>query len=168
MSCPMCNKNHTYTIDQALTSLATTGRRLERIVSGMSAKRAAARPAPDKWSAKEIICHLSDCELVYGYRFRKILCETEATLVAFDQEAWANKLRYRDLPLKSALATFKALRSGHIALLKSLPRSAWNKSGQHPSYGALTLRQIVTHLADHDRNHVAQVERLAAKSATKK
>ena len=161
MPCPMCNKNHAYSTEQALTSLAATGRRLERLALGLSARRAAARPAPDKWCAKEIVCHLADCELVYGLRYRKILSEPEAALMAFDQEAWAKKLRYRDLSLKGAVATFKALRAAHLALLRALPRSAWSKAGKHPSYGVLTLRQIVTHIADHDKNHVAQVERLA-------
>jgi hypothetical protein len=31
---------------------------------------------------------------------------------------------------------------------------------QHPDYGTLTLKTLVTHIADHDRNHVAQIERL--------
>ncbi|MBZ5499186.1 MAG: DinB family protein [Acidobacteriia bacterium] len=163
MSCPLCNKNHAYSIDEALKSLAGTPRRLDRLAQGFNAKQASARPAPGKWSAKEIVCHLADCELVYGLRYRMIISEPHATLMAFDQEAWAKHLQYREQPMKSALACFKVLRAGDIALLKSLPRSAWNKGGQHPSYGALTLRQIVTHLVDHDRNHVAAIERLAAR-----
>lgn len=168
MPCPMCNKSHDYTIDQALTNLAGTARRLERLVAGLGARKAAARPSPDKWSAKEIVCHLADCELVYGLRYRKILSEPGAALVAFDQDAWANSLQYRQQPVKGALATFQALRSGHVALLKGLPEAAWNKAGQHPSYGELTLRQLVAHLVDHDRNHTAQVENLSRAAGAKK
>jgi uncharacterized damage-inducible protein DinB len=160
MSCPMCNKKHAYTIDQAIASLAASGRRMERLAAVLSPKRAAARPASDKWSAKEIICHLADCELVYGMRYRKILSEPEATLVAFDQEAWEKNLHYGKQSLKAALATFQVLRAGHVTLLRGLPKSAWNKTGMHPSYGALSLRQIVVHIADHDKNHLAQITRL--------
>ena len=161
MTCPMCNKEHAYTITQALARLAATTRRLERITSAPGARRAAVRPAPGKWSQKEIIAHLADCELVYGMRYRKIIAEPDAVLVAFDQEAWAENLRYREHPLKSALATFRILRGGNVALLKSLPAAAWKRKGLHPAYGALTLQQIVVHLADHDRNHIAQLERLS-------
>jgi hypothetical protein len=160
MSCPICQKEHTYTISEALAVLSSTPRKLERACAGLSPKRAAVRPAPDKWSPKEIICHLSDCELVYGFRYRKILAEPGATLVAFDQNAWADGLCYRDQPLKNALASFSALRTGHVALFKSLPEEAWDKGAVHAEYGQLTLRQLTFHLADHDRNHTAQVERL--------
>jgi uncharacterized damage-inducible protein DinB len=157
MSCPICNKKHPYTIEQALTNLGATGRRLEKLVQELTARQAAARPAPDKWSTKEIICHLADCELVYGLRYRLILAEPVANLGSFDQDAWADRL-YRDRKLQDALATFKVLRAGNLALLKAQSRSSWNKSGRHPDYGKMTLRQIVVHLVDHDKNHVAQVE----------
>jgi uncharacterized damage-inducible protein DinB len=156
----MCQKKHPYTVDQALTSLAGTSRRLQRLSERISPKQASARPAPDKWSAKEIICHLADCELVYGVRYRKIVAERKPSLVPFDQNEWASKLQYRRQPLKGSLATFLALRAGNLAMFKALPKSAWNKKGRHPDYGALSLKQLVVHIADHDRNHVAQVERL--------
>jgi uncharacterized damage-inducible protein DinB len=163
MSCPMCKKYHDYTIDGALKRLAATGRRLEKLVSKLSPKRAAARPTPGKWSPKEILCHLADCEIVYGLRYRKIISEPGGVLVAFDQEAWARGLNYREQSLKQAIGTFRVVRDGNVNLLKSLPKSAWNKAGKHPDYGVLTLRQIVVHIADHDKNHVAQVERLLQK-----
>jgi hypothetical protein len=160
MSCPLCNKSHAYSIDGALKMLAGTPRRVERLAGGATAKQEASRPSPEKWSAREIVCHLADCELVYGQRYRKIIAEPGAALVAFDQDAWAGNLQYRAQPVKGTLAVFKALRGGNIALFKRIPRAAWNQAGNHPHYGVLTLRQLVVHMADHDRNHLAQLERL--------
>jgi hypothetical protein len=164
MSCPICNKTHACTIDQALKSLAATARRLERLVYGMKSGPVSARPAPDKWSIKEIVCHLADCEVAYGWRYRKIISEPGAVIPPFDQNAWAENLRYREQPLKEALATYKILRSGHLTRFKNLSKAAWNKVGVHPSYGKITLRQMVVHIADHDRNHVAQVARLSGRT----
>ncbi len=163
MSCPLCKKVHDYPIGDALKRLAATGRRLEKLFSKPTAKRISARPAPGKWSPKEILCHLTDCEIVYGLRYRKIVSEPGGALVAFDQEAWARSLNYREQPVKQAMGTFKVIRDGNLNLLKSLPKSAWNKAGKHPDYGPLTLRQIVIHIADHDKNHLAQMERLLQK-----
>jgi uncharacterized damage-inducible protein DinB len=156
----MCQREHPDPISEVLARLAAVPRRLEQLASRLSPRAAAARPAPDKWSAKEIICHLADCELVYGFRYRKILAEPDAALVPFDQDAWAKGLQYQSQPLKSALAAFGALRNAHVALFKSLPVESWEKSGQHPNYGVLTLNQLVSHLASHDQSHVAQIERL--------
>jgi uncharacterized damage-inducible protein DinB len=156
MSCPFCNKDHGHTFETALKGLAATPRKLERLTSGLAARRAAAKPGAGKWSVKDIVCHLADCELVYGVRYRKILAEENVTLMPFDQDAWAKSLYGRG-SLKDSLAVFKALRAAHIRLLQSVPRADRAKAGMHPDYGVLTLEQIVVHLADHDKNHVAQI-----------
>ena len=167
MPCPICQKEHPYTIREAMSILAAAPRRLEKLASAIGPNRAARRPAPDKWSAKEIICHLADCELTYGFRCRKIVSEPEPVLVPFDQEAWAKSLRYQAQPLKPALATFTALRNGNVSLFKSLPQGSWEKTGQHPEYGAISLGQLLSHLVQHDLNHIAQVERLCPPPANK-
>jgi uncharacterized damage-inducible protein DinB len=157
----MCKKNHADTLEQALSTLAATGKRLDRIARKLRPKQAEARPAPGKWSAKEILCHLADCEIVMGLRYRKIVSEPGGLLVAFDQDAWADRLEYRKQSMKQAIATFQALRAGHLSLLKGLPPSAWRRNGQHPEYGPLSLRQIILHIAEHDRKHLEQLQRLA-------
>ena len=167
MSCPMCHKEHTYSIAEALSGLAATPRRLEKLAKAFTPKRASARPAPGKWSAKEVINHLGDGEIVYGFRYRKILAEPGSPLVAFDQERWADGVGYGKLPLKTSLESFAALRRQNLAILKLQPAEAWNRVGVHPEYGSLTLRQLVTHLVYHDRNHLSQIEGLAARPARK-
>ena len=163
MSCPFCKKDHNYTTGEALKRLAAAGRRLDKLVSKLSPKKAAARPAPGKWSPKEIVCHLADCEIVYGLRYRKIIAEPGGVLVAFDQDAWARSLRYREEPLKHALSLFRVMRDKNVALLKTISRQGWNRFGRHQDYGKLTLRQIVLHIADHDENHIARLEQLTGK-----
>jgi hypothetical protein len=165
MACPICGKEHPYKIPEAVNRLAAAPRRLEKFASSLTPRLAAGRPAPGKWSAKEIICHLADCEIAYGFRYRKIISESDPVLIPFDQEAWAKNLKYEAQSLKSALVTFSALRNSHVALFKSLSPKTWKKTGQHLEYGPLTLGQIVTHLVEHDLNHIAQVERLSAPPA---
>lgn len=162
MACPICKKEHAYSVPQALSSLALTSKRLARLVATLGPAKARRRPMPDKWSAKEIINHLADGEIVYGFRYRKILAEPGTPLVAFDQDRWADGLLYRELPLKTSLESFAALRNHNLAVLKAQRPEAWDRAGAHPEYGTLSLRQLVLHLVDHDRNHTAQVERLAA------
>ncbi len=166
MPCPICQKEHSLEIQEILNRLAGTPRRLEKLTASTNPRRLSARPAPEKWSAREIICHLADCELVYGMRYRKILAEPDPTLVPFDQEAWAEKLEYRSQPVKSALTAFSSLRNANISLFKLLSKESWEKAGMHPEYGRLTLRQIAGHLVDHDLNHLAQVERLLPQKAS--
>src|SRR4051812_38043955 len=45
--------------------------------------------APGKWVAREIVAHLADCEIAFGFRLRQALAEPHPTVQPFDQDAWA-------------------------------------------------------------------------------
>jgi hypothetical protein len=116
-------------------------------------------PAPGKWSAAEIVCHLADCELAFGFRLRQTLAEENHTIQPFDQEKWAAP--YGGISATEALAAFTAMRQWNLALIsKALPSSA-AKSVTHPERGPMTFQTIVETMAGHDLNHIAQLKRLA-------
>ena len=46
--------------------------RLAKLLKGVSPARARKRPSPDKWSIAEIVVHMADTEVVFGYLIRRI------------------------------------------------------------------------------------------------
>ena len=44
---------------------------------------------PDKWSARQIICHLADVEIAFAFRLRQAVAETDHVIQPFDQDTWA-------------------------------------------------------------------------------
>ncbi len=160
--CAICSLDHPETDSRALSILASTPRRLETLLSSVGPREAVARPMPGKWSIKEIVSHLADTELVYGYRYRRTIAEPGASLGEFDQEIWAKELLYRKQPLDTIKETFSALRKQNLVLLKLVPKGVWSQHASHPEYGTISLREMVAHLATHDRNHLSQIERIAA------
>lgn len=116
-------------------------------------------PAPGKWSAAEIVCHLADCEIAFAFRLRQTLAEDSHVLQPFDQEKWAAP--YPGLSANDALAAFRALRTWNLQLIrKSLPTSA-SKPVTHPERGTMTFQTIVETMAGHDLNHLAQLKHLS-------
>jgi hypothetical protein len=116
-------------------------------------------PAPGKWSPAEIVCHLADCEIAFGFRLRQTLAEDHHVLQPFDQEKWAAP--YNGIPAKDALAAFTALRTWNLKLIaKALPDSA-SKPVTHPERGTMTFQSIVETMAGHDLNHLIQLRRIA-------
>ena len=92
--------------------------------------------APGKWSVIEVVQHLADTELAYGYRVRMILTHDAWPVEVFDREAWSRELRYQDAPLAGALEQLRALRSANLRLYRSLTSAqlalAWVLSrGEH-------------------------------------
>src|SRR5215469_5180627 len=68
--------------------------RLAKLLKGVSPARARKRPSPDKWSIAEIVVHMADTEVVFGYLIRRIMGEPGTRIDGFDQDAWLAALHY--------------------------------------------------------------------------
>ena len=143
--------------------LAATPRRIARLVKGVSRKRLSQRSAPDKWSVTEILAHLADSELVYGFRIRLILEAGGPPIQGIDQDAWAGFSGYSKHDPALSLEALRATRERLVLLLKSLPRKSWDLYGIHSERGKETVTRVVEMLAGHDLNHMMQIEERLSK-----
>jgi uncharacterized damage-inducible protein DinB len=148
---------------EPLTVLASTARHLEKIVDELGPAQTDVAPAQGKWSAREIVCHLADCEMAFAFRIRQTLAEDHHRIQPFDQEKFA--VNYSAYGLQEALTTFGAARNWNLALLRSLPQEAYSKAVTHPERGSMTFQTIVETMAGHDANHLGQLEAIANKFA---
>ena len=51
---------------EPLKILPATARKIEAILEELGAERIEQAPAPGKWCAREIVCHLADCSLIHS------------------------------------------------------------------------------------------------------
>jgi hypothetical protein len=130
------------------------------VLTGVFGEEEDFTPAPGKWSARQIVAHLADSELVGAHRMRQVLAEEDPTLIAFDQDAWASHLDYARRKPKQSLETFRRLRAENCELLKGLPESAFERAGSHTKRGPMTLRRLVEHHAEHAESHARQLQAL--------
>lgn len=144
-----------------LEVIAATPGQLASFVRTLGPERIEQSLAPGKWSARQIVCHLADCEVVFSYRLRQTLAEDCHTIQPFDQDKWARTYAAYDAP--AALAVFSALRRWNIALIHAAPAEAFSKRATHPERGELTFKTLVETMGGHDLNHVRQLEAIAAR-----
>ena len=118
------------------------------------------RPVPNKWSIKEIMCHLRDMESdAYLARYRRILSEDNPVLPNVDQDQLAIDRDYRNQDAMAALAEFKRLRANTIEILEATPTDSWSRSGVHETDGPLTIEQLlIRQIKGNDLNHLAQMK----------
>lgn len=139
--------------------IASTPQELRRLADRIGPARITAPPRPGKWSARDILCHLADSEIVFAFRLRQTLADDHHVIQPFDQEKWAPV--YRSLDAYAALATFDQLRKWNLALLGTVTPSQLSKPVMHPERGEMTFETIVETMAGHDLNHVKQLEEIA-------
>jgi uncharacterized damage-inducible protein DinB len=145
--------------------LSATANRLRALAADLSPDEVDRAPAPGKWSIREIVAHLADCELVFAFRLRQALApaagEPHAIIQPFDQDAWAQ--RYAAYDLASALDLFQGARTWNMQLLRTVNDEDRGRLTTHPERGTMTFWTIVETMAGHDLNHLQQLERLTAK-----
>jgi DinB family protein len=82
---------------EPLEVLGASADTLAEIVRSHTPAQLRSRPMVGKWTANEVIGHLGDSELIYGFRIRLILSEDRPAIVGVDQEQWVAALGHRYL-----------------------------------------------------------------------
>ena len=118
--------------------------------------------SPGKWSVMEVIQHLADSELVFGFRLRMILTEDRPQLQSYDQDAWARTLRYRDAQLQAALGQLRSLRAANLLVLGRLSPVELQRVGLHSERGPESADFLLRLMGGHDLVHRRQIDRILA------
>jgi hypothetical protein len=77
------------------------------------------RYASDKWSVRETLGHVADCERVLSYRLLRALRGDSTPLPGFDQVAWVPAARFEDRPLRQVMDELAAVREATVLLVRS-------------------------------------------------
>lgn len=135
-----------------------------RAVAGLSPGQMRRRPARGKWSIIEILGHLSDTEVVYGYRYRLCLGQPGSPLLGYDQALWVKELRHQSRGnARRLLERIRVAREGTLEMLAQVPRKNWKRYGLHSERGRESVRRTMELIAGHDLNHLSQIQAIRRK-----
>jgi hypothetical protein len=162
-SVPDPASNAPFDLDEVLRTLARTPEALRELLDEVSPASAAA--APDgQWSAFDVVGHLIDGEETdWIPRARLILSKgPDLRFEPFDRHRHLE--RNRGKSLDELVDEFCWLRDANLDTVKSwrLTPGQLVLTGEHPEFGAVTLRQLLATWAVHDLGHLAQVARALA------
>jgi DinB superfamily len=150
-------------IKEHLNKAAESPDQIATAVSGLSPKVLRYKPSPNRWCVLEILGHLADVEVIYGYRLRQMLADTNPVIAPIDQDAWARNLNYLDSPSSDLVAFYRLARHHNLRLLRSLKDSDLSKSAFHPELQRpVTVSELVEKMAGHGASHLQQIEILTA------
>lgn len=110
------------------------------------------RYAPDKWSVRETLGHLCDCERVLSYRLLRALRADTVTLTGFDHVGYVAAGHFEARTLAEVVAEFAAVRDSTMALVQSAPAEAFAFRVSVGS-GSITGRALAYLIAGHERHH---------------
>lgn len=133
---------------------------LAELVAKASDEKLGTRPSADKWSICEILAHLAEDEVATAWRYRQIVEHPGCELAGFDQDLWARLGNYASRKPSDSLALFRLLRGANIQFLEQITAEQWECFGIHQERGRITVRDLATHMAGHDANHIEQIRKI--------
>lgn len=115
------------------------------------------RPAPDRFSLREIVAHLADWEVVWQGRFERTIHEDIPRLDRPDLDLRAEEQGYGHTDPQICLNLFQERRSALTNWLRALPEEYWQRAAHLERIGDLPLEGLVALALGHDSYHVRQI-----------
>lgn len=142
--------------------LKRTPAALEKSIDGLSARQLSKREAAGKWSIKHVLRHLADSEIVWSWRLRMVLAHDRPPLTGYDQDLWAQRLKYDESDSRESLSAFGVLRKSNLRLVKRASDDDLRRVGVHAERGDESVAHMVRLYAGHDLLHLRQIARIRA------
>ena len=154
-----------FELTQATTVLDRTPATLRAMLAGLGPEWLDATEGPETWSPYVIMGHLIHAERAdWIPRAQIILAQgTDRRFTPFDRFAQFRESEGKSLAV--LLDEFTRLRAESLATVRSwrLTDAQLALEAEHPKFGAVTLRQLLSTWVAHDLGHIAQIARVMAK-----
>jgi len=150
--------------EQVLTILVAAPQRIAALTADLLPTQLRAAPAPDAWSANDVLAHLRACADMWGNCIARMLSEDRPTLRAVDPRTWIEETDYRKQEFQPSFHAFATQRTALLAVLAPLPPAGWSRAATVTGAGKPLERTVLFYarwLARHERTHVKQIERTA-------
>jgi uncharacterized damage-inducible protein DinB len=144
-----------YFIEHGYGSLPTL---LENALKGITDAELDARPDPERFTLREVVCHLADWEPIWLERVTRIVKEDAPVLPGYDEEQMVIDNDYAHQSLNSALERFKTGREALVAFLLTCEDDDWNRLGVREGVGEMTLIILSAMILGHDLYHLKQIQ----------
>ena len=124
------------------------------LIRSVPEARGVHRYAPDKWSIKEVIGHVSDSERIFAYRALRIGRGDTTPLPGFEQDHYVPHGGFDARTLSDLADELAAVRQATIHLFAHLDETALERRGT-ASGKPISVRALAYIIAGHERHHVA-------------
>ncbi|MGB5895930.1 MAG: DinB family protein [Ignavibacteriaceae bacterium] len=154
-----------FNLKEATEILERTSTVLISLLSGLSDKWIYNNEGGESWNPFDIVGHMIHGEKKDWIQRAKIILEygEEKPFEPFDR--FAQFKDSEDKTLNDLLEEFAKLRKENIDVLNklNLDENDFNKTGIHPDFGKVTLKQLLSTWVVHDLSHIRQISRVMAK-----
>jgi hypothetical protein len=130
---------------------------VRRLAADLSDELLAKRVVLEKWSLKELVCHLWRVQQVFEERIQSMLGEENPAITPYDPEGDPEFGKMAVRPGKEVVGGFLEARARLAEWLRGLSPEEWHRRGTHPEYPHYDVHFQVEYMVHHEAHHVYQM-----------
>jgi hypothetical protein len=139
--------------ENAFECLRTQFEQATTLFSGISEERSLYRYAPDKWSLRQLLNHVTDTERAFAFRALWFSRAFADPLPDYDQNIAAAGAEADKVSWSDHCEEFRLVRLSTISLFRNMPPDAWMRTGI-ASNNRFTVRAVAFIAAGHVEHHL--------------
>jgi hypothetical protein len=132
--------------------LEAQGMLMTQLLGARSEREGNFRYAPDKWTVKEVVGHITDTERIFAYRALRISRNDKTPIEGFEQDDYVKNGGFNDRTLVDLAGEFSQVRGATLALFLGLGGDAWQRRGV-ANKNEVTVRALAFIVAGHELHH---------------
>jgi len=113
--------------------------------------------APGKWTAHQVIVHVTEWELIFSTRLRSAIGMPGYVVQPMDPDDLLN-IETTAVDGPTAGAAFVAMREMNVALIGALTTAQRTAPVMHAERGAIDVNDLIVTMAGHGAHHLAQLQ----------
>jgi uncharacterized damage-inducible protein DinB len=125
----------------------------KKITADLSEEKLNYRYSIGKWTIKDILVHISDCERVIIYRVMRIARADKTELPGFDENLFAANANVSNRKVDEIIKELSALRAATVVFIETIDETLLNRTGTAYGY-PLSIRLLVNHIYGNHRHHL--------------
>ena len=130
----------------------------EGLISERSEEQLTYRYSEGKWTIKDILVHLADCERVLIYRATTIARGDKTNMPGFDESLFAMNANANNRQIKDILKELQIFRDSTIVFIETLDEEALERTGTANGY-SISTKLLVNHIYGHHRHHLNTIHK---------
>lgn len=154
-----------FNLDLSAEVLRRTPATLQSLLGGLAEPWVRGTEGPETFSPFDVVGHLIDGEETDWMPRARIILAKGADTRFEPYDRFRHRARNAGRSLTALLSEFAQLRAANLDVLASwkLTETHLDLTGVHPTFGPVTLRQLLAAWVVHDLGHIAQIARVMAK-----
>jgi hypothetical protein len=145
--------------ENILTILEEQMQTTSSLLKSISEEQSLKRYAPEKWSMKEVLGHLSDSERIFAYRALRFARGDQTVLPGYESDDYIAFGHFDKRNWQELISEVETVRGATVSLFKSLDETAWTCQGV-ANNDSVSVRALAYIIAGHELHHVKLIKEL--------